>query len=56
MSVAPKQIEGNALQGKKTATVTGFIADTNQRDVDLGTHCSGTASGTVKVKWTTMAM
>ena len=35
------------LQGKKTATITGAIASTNERDVDLGMHCTGNSNGTV---------
>ncbi|MGB9205477.1 MAG: hypothetical protein WCB94_16080 [Terriglobales bacterium] len=35
------------LHGEKHVAITGLIADTNKRDVDLGTHCSSSSSGTV---------
>jgi hypothetical protein len=35
------------LRGEKRVAITGLIADTNKRDVDLGTRCSSSSSGTV---------
>jgi hypothetical protein len=35
------------LQGQKTATISAVIASTKERDVDLGTHCTGSSTGTV---------
>jgi hypothetical protein len=35
------------LQGRKTTTISAVVASTKERDVDFGTHCTGSSNGTV---------